>query len=102
VLLGLSHTHGARADTSTKRGAYLVNTIMARGNCHTPRDAEGKSIADQALSGGITITSPAFTATAPNIPPTAKPESAAGPIRRSSALWRRGCGRITGISPASR
>jgi mono/diheme cytochrome c family protein len=42
---------------------------MACGNCHTPRDADGKFIADKPLSGGLTITSPAFTATAPNITP---------------------------------
>jgi mono/diheme cytochrome c family protein len=67
LLLGFAH--GVRADPITERGGYLVNTIMACGNCHTPRDANGKPIAGKALSGGITITSPAFTATAPNITP---------------------------------
>ncbi len=67
MLLGFSG--GALADSPTERGAYLVNTIMACGNCHTPRDADGGLIAEKALSGGLTITSPAFTATAPNITP---------------------------------
>jgi mono/diheme cytochrome c family protein len=67
LLLGFSH--GALADAVTERGGYLVNTIMACGNCHTPRDADGKSIAEKAFSGGLTISSPAFTATAPNITP---------------------------------
>jgi hypothetical protein len=30
---------------AVRRGNYLVNTIMACGNCHSPRDAEGKFIA---------------------------------------------------------
>lgn len=60
---------GAIAETPAERGFYLVNTIMACGNCHTPRDADGKSIADKALSGGLTFTTPGFIATAPNITP---------------------------------
>ena len=31
----------ACAATAVERGSYLVNTIMACGNCHTPRDANG-------------------------------------------------------------
>jgi len=60
---------GARAETAIERGNYLVNTIMACGNCHSPRDSEGKIIADKALSGGLTFDTPAFLATAPNITP---------------------------------
>jgi mono/diheme cytochrome c family protein len=48
---------------------YLVNSIMACGNCHSPRDAEGKLIADRALSGGLAFNTPPFVATAPNITP---------------------------------
>jgi mono/diheme cytochrome c family protein len=57
------------ADTAVQRGAYLVNTVMACGNCHTPRDDNGALIQERALSGGLTITTPAFVATAPNITP---------------------------------
>jgi mono/diheme cytochrome c family protein len=61
------------AQSPVERGSYLVNTIMACGNCHTPRDAEGKPIADRALSGGgLTLTTPAFVATASNITPDAE------------------------------
>jgi mono/diheme cytochrome c family protein len=60
---------GARAETAIERGNYLVNTIMACGNCHSPRDGEGRIIADKALSGGLTFDTPAFLATAPNITP---------------------------------
>ena len=58
-----------KAELPAERGAYLVNTIMACGNCHTPRDADGKPIADKALSGGLAFNTPAFIATAPNITP---------------------------------
>jgi mono/diheme cytochrome c family protein len=68
VLL-LSTSGGTRADSPAERGNYLVNTIMACGNCHTPRDADGKAITDRAFSGGLTFATPAFVATAPNITP---------------------------------
>jgi len=59
----------AKAGDKAERGAYLVNTIMACGNCHTPRDAAGGPIADKALSGGLAFNTPALIATAPNITP---------------------------------
>jgi mono/diheme cytochrome c family protein len=58
---------GAMAETPAERGSYLVNTIMACGNCHSPRDANGKTIQQKAFSGGLTFTTPAFIATASNI-----------------------------------
>jgi mono/diheme cytochrome c family protein len=60
---------GAAAESPTERGDYLVNTIMACGNCHSPRDADGRTIAEKAFSGGLTFVTPAFIATAPNITP---------------------------------
>ena len=63
----LAAAHCAYAETPVERGAYLVNSIMACGNCHTPRDADGKLIAAQALSGGFTFNTPPFVATAANI-----------------------------------
>ena len=60
---------GAMAETPAERGNYLVNTIMACGNCHSPRDADGRMIAEKAFSGGLTFVTPAFIATAPNITP---------------------------------
>ena len=62
-------SRGAMAESPAERGAYLVNTIMACGNCHTPRDAGGKTVAEKAFSGGLTFTTPAFIATASNITP---------------------------------
>lgn len=69
ALLVVLSDNPANADTVVQRGSYLVNTIMACGNCHTPRDARGTLIQERALSGGLTITTPAFVATAPNITP---------------------------------
>ena len=63
----LAAAHGAVAETPVERGAYLVNTIMACGNCHSPRDASGNLIPDQAFSGGLTFDTPPFKATAANI-----------------------------------
>jgi len=65
----LAASGGAMAQTPGERGAYLVNTTMACGNCHSPRDADGKPIAGREFSGGLTFTTPAFVATAPNITP---------------------------------
>jgi mono/diheme cytochrome c family protein len=58
------------AETLLERGTYLVNTILACGNCHTPKNAEGQAIAEKELSGGgVSFTTPAFNATASNITP---------------------------------
>ena len=59
----------AQAQTAQERGKYLVTTIMACGNCHTPKDASGSPIMDRELSGGITFTIPPFNGTASNITP---------------------------------
>jgi mono/diheme cytochrome c family protein len=77
ILLLLSgFFNAAMAESAIERGDYLVNTIMACGNCHSPRDANGRTIADKALSGGLTFTTPAFVATASNITPD--PETGLG------------------------
>lgn len=76
VLLLSGFFDAAMAESAIERGDYLVNTIMACGNCHSPRDANGRTIADKALSGGLTFTTPAFVATASNITPD--PETGIG------------------------
>ena len=77
ALLALVAAHTAEAETTVRRGSYLVNTILACGNCHTPRDPTGALLPDKALSGGgLTITTPAFSVTAPNI--TSDPDSGIG------------------------
>jgi mono/diheme cytochrome c family protein len=58
----------AAAEGLIERGDYLVNTIMACGNCHTPKDATGRAISELALSGGgLGFDTPAFVVTSPNI-----------------------------------
>lgn len=53
-----------------ERGRYLVTTIMACGNCHTPKDAEGRAIAGKELAGGgIGFDIPPFAGVAANITP---------------------------------
>jgi mono/diheme cytochrome c family protein len=60
---------GARAETPLERGKYLVETIMACGNCHTPQGPDGP-IKDRALSGGPPIEEdPHFIARPSNITP---------------------------------
>jgi mono/diheme cytochrome c family protein len=59
----------AMADSALERGDYLVNTILACGNCHTPRDANGAIVKDKALSGGRVFSTPAFVVTTSNITP---------------------------------
>jgi len=49
------------------RGDYLVNGIVACGNCHTPRNADATAVADMRLAGSFVIEEPELTAYAPNI-----------------------------------
>ncbi|MBJ3776349.1 c-type cytochrome [Acuticoccus sp. 2012] len=57
---------GAAAESSAERGDYLVNTVMACGNCHTPVGPNGPMM-ERALSGGLRFETPDFTVHAPNI-----------------------------------
>ena len=61
----------ARAQgTAVERGRYLVTTIMACGNCHTPKDAQGRPVAGRELSGGgIAFDLPPFAGASANITP---------------------------------
>ena len=59
----------AHAETPLERGAYLVNGIVACGNCHTPKGPDGLALPDQQLAGGLVIDAPVFHSIAPNITP---------------------------------
>ena len=61
-----AHTSFA-ADTPLDRGKYLMSSIVACGNCHTPKGPNGKAIAGKELSGGDPIVSPVFRAVPGNI-----------------------------------
>jgi mono/diheme cytochrome c family protein len=69
LTLSLLQAELACADKAIERGSYLVNTIIACGNCHTPKDAEGLPIKLRDLSGGLSFETPNFSGTASNITP---------------------------------
>jgi len=60
----------ACGETLVERGAYLVTTIAACGNCHTPRDAAGKAMSNMDLAGGFEFDdAPIGHVVTPNITP---------------------------------
>ncbi len=69
IVCGLAASGAAHAETLLERGTYLVRGIVACGNCHTPKDAEGRAIADLEFAGGFVIETPAFRTVTPNITP---------------------------------
>jgi mono/diheme cytochrome c family protein len=66
--LWLAATAAAYGQTAVERGRYLVETIAACGNCHTPKGPQG-DLPNMALAGGFVIEEQPFTAIAPNITP---------------------------------
>lgn len=53
-----------------ERGAYLMNGVVACGNCHVARGAKGEPLFDKGLSGGMVFDEPPmFKAFAANITP---------------------------------
>lgn len=54
------------------RGDYLVNGVVACGNCHSSRTAEGELIEGMEMAGNFVIEEPAFRAYAPNITPAVR------------------------------
>ena len=58
----------AQTPSPVERGRYLVETVVACGNCHTPKGPQG-DLPNMALAGGFTIEEAPFTAIAPNITP---------------------------------
>jgi mono/diheme cytochrome c family protein len=68
VLVAIAAAAPAAAETLIERGQYLVRSIAACGNCHTPRGPSGP-IASMELAGGNKFEEKNFTAFAPNITP---------------------------------
>jgi mono/diheme cytochrome c family protein len=53
-----------------ERGRYLVESILACGNCHTPKTPGGEPVASRNLSGGgLTFSVPPFSGPSSNITP---------------------------------
>ena len=81
LAIGWAATLGAAsAETPLERGRYLVETIAACGNCHTPKGPDGP-LAGKALAGNWVVEDiPPFRAVASNITP--------GPCHRHRRLDR--------------
>jgi len=54
---------------AVERGRYLVESILACGNCHTPKSPAGEPIESRNLSGGLSFSPPPFVGVASNITP---------------------------------
>ncbi|MDH3537759.1 MAG: cytochrome c [Gammaproteobacteria bacterium] len=65
-----------RAETSLERGAYLMNSIVACGNCHTPQTPAGPAPGMELAGTYLIEEKGVFTAFAPNITPD--PETGIG------------------------
>jgi mono/diheme cytochrome c family protein len=72
IILTISCGALGAAETSLERGRYLVNGIVACGNCHTPKGAEMQALPNMELSGGVVFDAPVFHAVAGNITPDDK------------------------------
>ncbi len=67
---------GLKNQALLERGKYLMNGVVACGNCHFQRDAKGEPLLDKGLSGGFVFDEPPFKAYASNITPD--PETGIG------------------------
>ena len=52
-----------------ERGTYLMRSIVACGNCHTPKNMKGMELPGMELAGGFRIVETMFTAVTANITP---------------------------------
>jgi mono/diheme cytochrome c family protein len=66
VSLFIISVSSASAETLLERGTYLMQGVVACGNCHT---APGGPMADKELAGGLKWDEPPFTTYATNITP---------------------------------
>jgi mono/diheme cytochrome c family protein len=69
LLLGLVPAAQAQPAGSLERGKYLVQSVVACGNCHFQRGPQGEPLFDKGLSGGMLFDEPGFKAYAANITP---------------------------------
>ena len=71
MLLLTAFSATAIAETAMERGEYLVNSIVACGNCHTDQTPAGPDL-QRRFAGRLIEKGPAFTAYASNITPDKK------------------------------
>jgi mono/diheme cytochrome c family protein len=57
----------AQSPLLLERGKYLMEGVVACGNCHVARGDNGRPLFDKGLSGGMLFDEPPFKAYAPNI-----------------------------------
>ena len=70
TLLACGGVSAMAQGTPLERGRYLVTTIMACGNCHTPKDSQGRAIVGKELSGGgVAFDIPPYAGVTANITP---------------------------------
>lgn len=62
---------GAQERALIERGKYLMDGVVACGNCHIARGDKGQPLFDKGLSGGLLFDYPLFKAYASNITPDA-------------------------------
>jgi len=71
VLLQFTMVADASAQNQSRleRGRYLMSSVAACGNCHTPRGPDGAPLPDRELSGGPPVKDQPFDAYPSNITP---------------------------------
>ena len=76
ALVALFTAFGASAaapkSNNLARGKYLMEGVVACGNCHMARGDKGQPLPDKGLSGGMVFDEPPFKAFAANITPDRK------------------------------
>jgi mono/diheme cytochrome c family protein len=68
LLACIATATASAAETPLERGRYLMQSIVACGNCHTAQGPNGP-VAGMELAGGLRFEEPPFSAVAPNITP---------------------------------
>jgi mono/diheme cytochrome c family protein len=66
---GAASQAAAQAPGSIERGRYLMQTVVACGNCHFQRGPQGQPLPEKGLSGGMPFEEVPFKAYASNITP---------------------------------
>lgn len=72
VALSCASSASAYAETLLERGTYLVRSIVACGNCHTPKGPDGEVPGMELAGMAPFFEPPDYTANAPNITPDAE------------------------------
>jgi len=69
IAFALAGAPALAQDRTLERGKYLMDSIVACGNCHVQRGEKGRPLPEKGLSGGMLFDEEPFKAYAPNITP---------------------------------